>query len=235
MSRKSLKVVAFAFAIGNVSSSQTNWDEYYPLHIGDFWEYRESYDSPTHGPLTITRKVLHDSLMPNNKTYRIIEIFVRDGPYPGIGYEYQRVDSSGNVFGYVPVDCKFPTVWVDTLLYRLGRIVGDTIPAICRLPTTHWILKEKKTLLFWGRVREVVTFDLVNDVVRGVRTIAEGIGLILLGFEGGDQILQGAIINGKRYGNFTVWVERDPKSRALANTEVHIFPNPFNSRSLAEK
>jgi hypothetical protein len=112
-------------AINDICTSQTNWEEYYPLHVGDFWEFLDFGSVP----MTLTRKVLSDTLMPNGKRYAIIEQYYHDGPHPGRAgpLQYERIDSFGNVFAYVPVTCKFPTEWFDTLLYRLGGKVGDSI------------------------------------------------------------------------------------------------------------
>jgi len=218
-------VVALLFT-GALAKSQTNWEEYYPLHIGDFWEYSDFGTIPT----TVTRKVIADTIMSNGRSYKVIEEFVRDGPYPGKRYEYQRIDSLGNVFGYVLVSCKFPAVWVDTLIYRLAGSIGDSIAAVCILPSGHWVLAQRDRVASLGELRELTRFYLVNAVVRGVRTIAEGIGMVHYGYEGGDGNLRGAIISGKQYGNITVGVHHGEESRLAFQPKIlQCYPNPFNT------
>jgi hypothetical protein len=209
------------------ASSQTNWEEYYPLHVGDLWEFSDA--DPL--PLTFTRKVLSDTLMPNAKVYKVIEEFYHNGPYPGRSgpLHFERVDSLGNVYAYVPVDCNWPTIWVDTLIYKLGGVVGDTIRVVCGFPETRWQLTEKDTVYSWHQPREIVTFELGYSVVRGVKDILQGIGLVYYGYEGGDRVLRGAIISGVQYGEITVFVETEPAINTVVHGELRNFPNPFNS------
>jgi FlgD Ig-like domain len=225
-----MKIIALTLSIGSVCFSQTNWEEYYPLHIGNLWEFSDV----TPIPLTLTREVISDTLMPNGKVYKVIEQFYHDGPHPGRAgpLQYERIDSLGNVFAYVEVACKFPE-WADTLIYKLAGRVGDSIKAVCRLPDTFWLLAQKGTILMFEdeELREFSHFELNNDVVRGVKTIVQGFGLIYYGYEGGEMYLRGAIVNGKKYGDITVSVQ-DPDRRADIPLTFELFqnyPNPFNS------
>ena len=226
-------VTSLILSVHTECLAQTDWMEYYPLHEGNLWEYREYLDFPKHPPVTMTRQVVGDTLAPNGKIYKIIQIRIWDGPYPGTGSVYQRIDSLGNVFHYVAVDCQFPTVWVDTLLYRLQGAVGDSIPALCAGPMSRWFLVEKDTADFFNQSRELIRYELGYDVVRGVIVTAAGIGLIQEGFEGGDWILQGAIIDGATYGQITVSVEREFGDK-VTQAEIRAYPNPFNASTTIE-
>lgn len=210
-------------------NSQTNWEEYYPLHVGDFWEYDDL--DWTGLPTKVTRQVIKDTLMPNGKTYKVIEHFVRDGPYPRKSYEYQRIDTLGNVFTYAFVSCKFPTFWVDTLIYKLNGRVGDSIRAICHTDSTFWIISRSGLVDFFG-IRKWTEFYLIKSVLRGVVSIIEGIGMYDYGGEGFDGWLRGAIISGKKYGNITVSVEDNQGEGTISESyQLEIYPNPFNSQT----
>lgn len=220
------------FWIDGICLSQTNWADYYPLHESNFWEYREYLDFPGYPPVTITREVIGDTIAPNGKTYKVLRERVWDGPYPGIGYKYERIDSSGDVYGYEPADCEYPLVWVDALLLRLAAIVGDSLPVICREPA-QWFLVRRDTFQMFGKEREFVTYELSYSVLRGVIVTVEGIGRIQEGFEGGDFLLQGAVIQGIVYGDITVSVETGGRNKPEGE-RIAIYPNPFNPTTTIE-
>ncbi len=175
---KIIGAVMLMVSVGNTAFSQTSWEAYYPLRVGDVWEFLDFGTVP----MTLTRKVLSDTVMPNGKRYAVIEEYYHDGPHPGRAglLQYERIDSAGNVFAYLPITCEWPLVYRDTLRYKLNGNVGDTIKAVCRLPNTFWRIRQKDSTLFFDGQKEFSEFELVNDVVRGLKTIVQHFGLIYM-------------------------------------------------------
>ncbi len=70
---------------------------FFPLHVGDYWEYLDD-EVPTPF-LHLNVKVIADTIMPNNKVYRIFreaEFRFPDDPY----YSFYRIDDSLRVYRY---------------------------------------------------------------------------------------------------------------------------------------
>jgi len=66
---KSILILLFLtiHLVGTLSAQEERHVFYYLLNIGDVWEYRRSPG------FLDTRKVIGDTLLPNGKTYRVIE------------------------------------------------------------------------------------------------------------------------------------------------------------------
>jgi hypothetical protein len=212
--------------VSNPASSQTTWGDYYPLHIGDFWEYRlyENYI-----PIKNSVKVIGDTLMPNGHAYKIMKYTEHDGPYPGSRLSFTRVDTMGQVWSYSPYMCP------DRLLYRLSAQVGDTLHNPC-LPDslTYWKLVERMPAIVFGDTTEIQTWDWINSPVLGVKTLAGGFGLVIELGEGVERYLLGAIIKGRKYGDITVSVQEELKSPPKGYSLAQNYPNPFNPRTTIE-
>jgi hypothetical protein len=100
------------------------------------------------------------------------------------------------------------------------------------LANTYWRLRQKDSVNFFGGKKEFSQFELVNDVVRGLKTIVQDFGLIHYGYEGGEITLRGAIIRGKKYGDITVSVEEVKTSEVPFDFELkQNYPNPFNGET----
>jgi hypothetical protein len=208
------------------SDSQTNWEEYYPLHIGDFWEY-QSYENNI--PIKNSVKVIGDTLMLNGLTYKIVRNTIHDGPYPGSQVSFSRVDMAGQVWGYSPSACP------DRLLYRLGARVGDTVRNSCWPDSlTYWELIEKSPAIVFGDSTEIQTWDWINSPLLGLKTLARGFGLITEQGEGIERYLRGAIINGQKYGEITVSVHGHAGTASTGFALRQNYPNPFNGSATIE-
>ncbi|MGA9364839.1 MAG: FlgD immunoglobulin-like domain containing protein [Bacteroidota bacterium] len=207
-----------------VATAQTTWQEYYPLHVGDFWEYQLYEDNI---PIKNSVKVIGDTLMPNGLTYKIVRDTEHDGPYPGSHISFTRVDTAGQVWSYSPFACS------DRLLYRLGARVGDTLRNPCFADSlTYWKLIERLPAIVFGDTTEIQTWDWVNSPLLGVETLARGFGLIVERGEGVERYLRGAIINGRKYGDITVSVKTPSVGPSIGFVLHPNYPNPFNSETV---
>jgi hypothetical protein len=76
---------------------------YYPLHIGDYWEYLSWWNDEymNYYESYFSNKVTGDSIMPNGRKYQVIEM--KNIPFDGeTTYRYERIDSStANVYRYL--------------------------------------------------------------------------------------------------------------------------------------
>jgi hypothetical protein len=209
-----------------LADSQTNWEEYYPLHVGDFWEY-QLYENNI--PIKNSVKVIGDTVMPNGLTCKIVRDTKHDGPYPGSQVSFTRVDTAGQVWEYSPSACP------DRLLYRLGAQVGDTLRNVCWPDSlTYWKLIEKSPAIVFGDSTEIQTWDWINSPVPTLETLAGGFGLIAEQGEGTERYLRGAVINGHKYGEITVSVGGHAASASTGFALRQNYPNPFNGSATIE-
>jgi hypothetical protein len=210
---------------------------YFPLNIGDLWEY-EIDEYPTYPRYQIRN--VGDTLMPNGKTY-----------YRLVGSEggLYRMDDSMRVFRYSPqvsvcrdseyvvYDLAVPTrgVWKTCV----PSLVGDTLPSYLGLSwfqprVWYWRLGVfADTRMYCDAQVTIVPPDtqfclLIPRVAYMPRRLAKGFGMVWKQFEGPADNLDGAIINGVRYGTITdVGIDAIPRSTDLFQN----YPNPFNPRT----
>jgi hypothetical protein len=211
--------------VSKPASSQTSWEDYYPLHIGDFWEYQE-YDNNI--PVTFSRQVVKDTLMSNGKTYKVIKSTTIGGPYPGVSFSYQRLTLDGLVLGYTPFGC-------DDTLYLLSARIGDSVRTNCwQVSSLFWMLSQMDRAIVFGDTLTVMTWALAGGQFPVTEYLAERIGLLRYSAEGSDGFLRGAIIAGKKYGDITVSVQEELKSPPKGYSLAQNYPNPFNPRTTIE-
>jgi len=233
------------FVLGQIDTSVN-----YPLSVGDYWEYTSTDYPPYYSYVT----VLKDTLMKNGKVYKIIENKQRystanDYFYT---YDYQRVEDNLFVYKYMGDGYDCPTK--EILLYNFNA-PSKTFWEICGalghyfrgfrffgLSNISNRYNSVANNFFESRYFTTVTIDTVKGItdtiwypIYGAWTdhlIAKGLGSTFITTGGsGDYILNGAIINGKKYGYITRIKESEGQNSVDYFISVSSFPNPFNSQT----
>lgn len=231
MARKSLLFI-FCFAlISNwvfaQDSTKVNWQEFYPLHIGDFWKYKIEWVET--GRIEIeTKEVIAETTISH---YRILKKTAHY--YHGIrSFNYERVDSLGDVYNY------YPTTDQEVLVWRLGISIGE---GWWTLDSTSFLkLTDKGFMTAWGDSTIYLEFRQYfflggifwdSSYVR----IAQNFGLMYSsasGCSGASEGLVGAVIKGKVYGDTSTSAIRDRKEERILPKRFILYqnyPNPFNA------
>lgn len=187
--------------------NQTLNINYYPNKTGDFWEYIVRDTTTLLGQLyelnfSITKEVLNDTLMTNGKVYKKIkwENVANSVSYLP-WYEYQRVDSTGNVFLYYNNQ--------DYLLFDFSLAIGQTYSA--HLPNHNWKVSDKYNVIGFGDTVLAIDFELyeAGTVLKEKYSVAERFGIIyyqknISEYAVPECSFWGAIIEGKEYGTMIV-------------------------------
>jgi hypothetical protein len=195
-------------------------DRFYPLGIGDRWEYVDygwmgvAFD-------TMSTTVLRDTVILGS-SYRILctRITTSASPY----YRYRRVDARGDVVQFDP------TSGSETLLYRFS----DTSKSIWRQGTFYARFDTMVILSVFSQARKCLRIfnynrsDSTGSQIISSETLAEGIGSIgNYGGDAGSSSLRGARISGIVYGIITSNVS-NPSTPSTDFTLNQNYPNPFN-------
>lgn len=197
-----------------------DWNEYYPLHVGDFWVYRGR--KPMMGPLGPVMqeyerivKVKNDTIMPDGNRY-----FNKDG-------QYERIDSLGYVYAWInnsPIK-----------ILEFSSVLGDTY-------------NHKESYLVWGKNEVMHNYFLrfYHNYQDGAPSsnnwyaYQKGVGLVDLLVEevpnnnnNIDEELKGAYINWQVFGdtviNLNIVISIEDEAEIITNYALdQNYPNPFN-------
>ena len=206
---------------------------YYPLQIGNYWEYltySEEIPYPPTDSIFYSIEVMGDTTLENGHKY---EILLQKKIYPNnkISFNYDRIDSStGCVYRYI----NDTTLNHEYKMYSLFAQPGDTINASRgRLTsfgyyrTSCLSVKIDTILGFTTQIKEFYDYSFFPGENYG---LAEGLGLIYSStceFGCGLTSLVYAKINGKEYGTKITGVEKY-NSPKLTFHLIQNYPNPFN-------
>jgi FlgD Ig-like domain len=195
---------------------------YYPLEIGNVWEYRDFYDS-TYG---WTDVALRDTTLPNGFKYTVIG---NPGQTTG-GRNYRQEGMKVYQFArYQTSDTSY--IEGDFLEYDFSANVGDAIrvdygptdTTTTRLVDegqTNWFGKQQMSWVFYETSKHNSVYVLTE--------VSDSLGMTYWGGEGGIAYrLWGAIIRGVTYGTLT-GVRTAKEERAPSFELMQNFPNPFN-------
>lgn len=202
-------------------SQDTTLASFYPLHVGDYWEYEI-----TQGYITTlrTEKVLSDTIIACHIYYLVRVEDFRTGR---VDSGYGRVTATGEIVTY-----DFNTAKEDTSIFRLNMQAGDSSftedsSAVVVFLGENWesVFGESR------RVKKFEVSDYPGVLFRTVYGFAQGLGLVyVLGpIDGADERLRGAIISGVRYGVVSTIVRKGHESDPEAFELDQNHPNPFNN------
>ena len=208
--------------------SQSSFIDLYPLHIGDYWQYKVTVDSDFNNEDTIyysNREVLRDTIMPNGEVYK--KIF--DSRILTLQpYRYLRIDSTtGCIYKYDPYgNYNNDELLIDSLKMMEGDsfIAEDGYTIICTLADTIELFAE-------NRLRKHFYFPLIP--IYGEHKYVKGLGETYR-WEHSEPIvnvdiyseLSYAKINGEEFGQLVNI--SDNKTGKYSYTLLQNYPNPFN-------
>lgn len=235
INNKILVIIFLMFT--EITFCQIDTTEYYPLQKNNYWEYW-GYQTFILGKIKMTKEVKGDTLLENNKTYKIIQrnIYSDSINIQTTDYSYLRIDSN-KIYMYTGASqsCDLP----EYIYYDFNKPDGS-IWEIC--PTFYTNYRGvHSSKIFYIPLADIITpvriFDYVTvsniDTVWApmdaptTEYIAKGIGLISeMDWDFAFFELYGMIINGKVYGQITSINERE---NFVNEFELYQnYPNPFN-------
>jgi hypothetical protein len=205
--------------------------EYYPLKVGNYWEYW-SYD------YSINRLITGDTLMPNGKKYFIIRM--EESDIPGYyWYWYHRNDGikTYQYSGYASCSDKefiyYDFSSPDSTIWPICQVSNGAYRS-CVTTQNYYSPIFNKTIEIKSMVSAyVVGTDTIYDPmgpIAGREFIGKNVGLMEMVEEAaGVFFLQGAILNGQKYGTITGIKNSVTKSQITNPLQLKIYPNPFNN------
>ena len=206
---------------------------YYPLQIGNYWEYKITNEQMPYPPDTVAYsiKVKGDTTLDNKIVYKILayqDIYPNHNKY----YQYIRIDSlTGSVFRYYKDSSLANDEYKTDSLYAQP---GDTINCSESFQSSgnyKTICRSKGIDTLFGKLVQVKIFYDYSNIPGGEYGIAKGFGNYFgasceLSCSYGSLVY--AKINGIEYGNKIV-------TRVKENTIIpskfilfQNYPNPFN-------
>lgn len=187
-----------------------DWSEFYPLHIGDFWKY-QGKDGVFE---TITYvNIIKDTLMPDGEFYKMIHTQNYGGPYPGEGTTFERLDSISN-----SVKQWNTSKGKAIIKYKFSSCLGDTFS----IDDNYFVFR------FDDKNYDEIHYFQYPDLIYLGYYFSRGLGLTQQTIEGGGDIIVGAVIDGKVFGDTTT-TNIDEEYNISNNFELYQnYPNPFN-------
>lgn len=213
-----MKVFFFLLVISNLMFSQIDTTDWFPLAVGNKWQY-------SYGIIDVkqfTLEVTGDTIMPNGKTYAIYnDLFLRNHENKFV-YRYNFVDTTEHI--YYDFYSEDGTVFNNSMGIKLTH------------PPSSWVYRFNLTSDFHeynlpSKEYEIVIIDSSispPDTSWGIVDIpstyvTKGIGITP---STAYESLDGFVINGVQYGIITDVLSRNS---TVENYELNQnFPNPFN-------
>jgi len=214
LKQKHIIVVILSTIIYSQSDS-LDYLNFYPIHIGDVWQYAEPYSNGSIDTIFYyTSQIVGDTIMPNGIPYFIKE----RNRSNSVDIQYLRIDTTlAEVFEYSYVFCANN----DFNLYPL-MTYHDSV--------SYWYncMNIPYTVSFIDSSTMVVVHEFLGSIEEW--TFSKGIGVTNYYYESdasGNIYLIASIINGVQNGNFvnTEYSEIIPTLFQLKQN----YPNPFNS------
>jgi hypothetical protein len=208
-----MKTFALLIACIFTSGALLGQQAMFPLQVGNRWQLGQF--SPGYPTVYWNITVVQDTLMPNGKTYSVLESF-----------SPRFLRSEGNrLFTYSPTDS------VETGFYDFAANMGDTVGRyFSQNDTFTVILVDSGQASLFDEMRRTWEFLSVASHsidADGTWTIVDSIGFYYFNSMWGPYYFAGAVLNGRTYGSI-VLVENPPSSIPAKPSLEQNYPNPFN-------
>ncbi len=217
---KKLLILLLVFFASIISQAQVDTTSWYPLQTGNYWEYSNFFGAATNG-----NTVIGDTIMPNNKVYKIIEQVDLNNPV-NISYRYLRLENNEILYSY-----RFNTemeefdftksigeLWLQSNDFYVGLIDSWYGTEYITLTTST-----RKFFDYFDIDSSSVPPDTMSILGLGPVVYQRGIGKI----QSYDSFLRGVILNGVKYG--TITDVKDNSSLIPYKFSLYQnYPNPFN-------
>ncbi|MFT5143680.1 MAG: hypothetical protein ACI80V_002177 [Rhodothermales bacterium] len=192
---------------------------FYPLEIGDFWQYEET--SNDHVPYPFySIEVVGDTTLANGQRYRVLERLVKD--LPGRSRYHQRVDTaSAIVFQWDATDelefeyLKLSPVWADTLA------------------ASGWTCRTTFSSEWMGLVRDAQGCSTPAGSIDASLTLTEGLGMTHYMLSYGGILFRDLIYASTSTTTRGTFVGAEPTPEPPSSS-LQVFPNPFLDRATVE-
>ena len=220
-----ISIVLFLISINIFAQIDTTRKEFFPLHIGDLWQYRDSDNN------IAIQQVVGDTLLDGERYFLLIHSLRTSGGGIMRIDSLMRVELYGGTVGGDPC-----------IIYKLAEedsSVWEACYDFSGLLTLQPLIRYNGIIIqnVFGQPREVMHFDFGGPLadmpkdtifVFGAR-VARGIGIIEEHYFdfGGAVVLQGAIIDGVQYGTI-VSIDDAPENIPGKIALYQNYPNPFN-------
>ncbi|MGE5433007.1 MAG: T9SS type A sorting domain-containing protein [Syntrophomonadaceae bacterium] len=216
--------------------------DFFPMQIGNYWEYKSS---TAQGDSCWKITIVGDTLMPNGKRYFQFhlksfgvygsdyinwfyrkdsnDVYISGGPGCNTTYEYKIFDLTPGL--------KDSTVWETCRYPYFEKPLGRGVRISYNYSYSDWYPQPVEARFFVD-----VTFDSLFKITKWGPSdasehiiLVKGIGMVYKGWVSDEHpyYLEGAIINGKKFGTITS-VEHE-KSIIPSSMNIQAYPNPFNS------
>ncbi|MBX2976282.1 MAG: T9SS type A sorting domain-containing protein [Ignavibacteriaceae bacterium] len=215
-----MRNIIILFVFINITGYCQNLTGYYPLQIGNVWEYWDPWDS-----LFIYRDtIIGDSIAKNGITYQVF----RREYWSGEIYHSLLRFNNNILYGHGSDS--------DGVYYDFTKTIGDTIQIeYGEYDTLIYRITADGYAFFYGKLLRYIDFytEFTVSSYYNVDRVVDSIGLIYQAFEPGfHYYLRGALINGVRYGTITdIDDEQIPPGNFILKQN---YPNPFNSTTRIE-
>ncbi len=207
-----LRQITHCFVIICLAAAASFSQGYYPLHVGNRWDYGELI-SAGHFDFMYSVRIVGDTVMPNGNTYA-----VRTFPWQ---VDYLR-QSGDTVFRY--------TDQGDAILYDFSLENGDTVSVRYEPGDTIVTTVTIGQGTVFNIVRKQWTYTIRprHSTAEGWFTISDSVGYSYgFGEPGWSEYLIGAIIGGRQYGVIND-VQVHPAGGPSDFRLYQNYPNPFN-------
>ncbi len=197
---------------------------YFPLEIGNLWEYRDRYDST----YSFTTHAISDTVMPNAATYMFLQSDHE------LGSQFCR-QVGPKVFSYATHRLSDSTYWTgEEIMFDFSKTTFDTVTVRYYGPDTITVIVSYDRIKnVFGKLRRQWGFYEVSQRTSfyTLWEMTDSVGLTYYTYEPGiiaDE-LGGAIINGSRYGTITT-VDNSLTTPVFYEFSQN-YPNPFNPKT----